>query len=165
MFALSRPTRACANQHFRWLWTGCRILKGFQAFQEIQEHYGTLLFAVFCTCPSSDWIQSAPQVLWGVERRSYVQKSAGHAHFFGQSLEGNGFFSWADINEIIYLDVSTVVLQCAVVKAMVSTSLGALRPDIAWVRIVDCKPPDKVTGRAGCRLFSARLCSGNFFSF
>ena len=46
-----------------------------------------------------------------------------------------------------------MVLQCAVVKAMVSTSVGALRPDIAWVRIVDCKPPDKVTGRAGCQLF------------
>jgi len=34
---------------------------------------------------------------------------------------------------------------------LVLTSVGALHPD-TWVRIVDCKPPDKVTGRAGFSL-------------
>ena len=39
-----------------------------------------------------------------------------------------------------------MVLQCAMVNAMLLTSVG----DIAWVRIVDCKPPRQGyrTGRA-----------------
>lgn len=98
-FALSRRSRAAwCCLHEPAFQIAIDWMQNPQGFPSIPRISGTLLFAVFRICPSSDWIQSAPQVLWGVERRSSVRKSAGRVHFLGQPLEGNMGMSQMDFS-------------------------------------------------------------------